>query len=97
MNFLTYFVSSGKTYLSTMSPNQKVAIEPRAEVNQAKICPKTAKNCKYSYLQCNIIKILLNFSTYFCLFKPKSGQRANSWNEQGKNLPKTCRKMCKMK
>ena len=45
-----------------------------------------------------IIHILLNLSTYFCLFwesisgyyefKPKGGPRTNSWSEWGINLPK---------
>ena len=89
MNFLTYFVSSGKTYLSTMSPKQKVAIEPRAGVKQAKICPKAAKNCKYSYLQCNIIQILLNFQHIFVF----SSQRVVIEPIAGMNKTKICPKL----
>ena len=75
-------------FFDAMISSKKVVIEPRAGVNEAKICPKTAKNCKYSLLQNARIQILMNFSTYFCLFweniseyyefKPKSGHRTNS-------------------
>ena len=49
-----------------------------------------------------IIQILLNFSTYFCLFweniseyyelKLKTGHRTNSCSEWDKNFPKNCQK-----
>ena len=37
----------------TTISSKKVVIESRAGVIEAKICLKTAENCKYSYLQFN--------------------------------------------
>ena len=58
------FVSSGKTYLSTMSSSQKVVIEPTAGVNETKICLKFQKIANIPIYNA-IILILLNFSMHF--------------------------------
>ena len=51
--FNIFLCFSENAYLGTIILSKKVAIEPTAGVNKAKICPKIAENCKYFYLQCN--------------------------------------------
>ena len=51
-----------------MISSKKVVIEPTARVNKAKIYPKIAENCKYSYLQCNNLNIILYFNVFLCFF-----------------------------
>ena len=68
-----------------MISSKKVAIEPRAGVNEGKICPKTAENCKYSYFQYNNSNTIESFCMFLSLlgkheyydFKPKTGHKTN--------------------
>ena len=57
---------SERAYLGTMILSKKVVIEPTAGVNEAKMCPKIAENCKYSNLQCNNSNIFLYFNIFLC-------------------------------
>ena len=89
--FNIFLCFSETAYLGTMILSKKVVIEPTAGVNEAKICPKIAENCKYSNLQCNNSNIFSTFQHIFvflrkCIsgyhhFKQKSGHRTNSWSE----------------
>ena len=51
-----------------MISSKKVVIEPTAGVNEAKICPKIAENCKYSYfpMQLNYPNIIQYFNIFLC-------------------------------
>ena len=70
--------------------SKKVVIEPTAGVNEAKICPKTAENCKY-YLPIQLFKYYSVFQHIFVFLREslsgyhniqqKSGHRTNSWSE----------------
>ena len=65
------FVFTEKSYLDTMILSKKVVIEPTAEVNEAKSCPKTAENCKYYYLPIQLFKyysIFQHIFVFFCIF-----------------------------
>ena len=54
LNLSTYFcIFQRKIFFVIKISSKKVAVEPRAGVNEAIICSKSAENCKYSYLQCN--------------------------------------------
>ena len=69
--FWYVFVFTEKSYLDTMILSKKVVIEPTAEVNEAKSCPKTAKNCKYYYLPIQLFKyysIFQHIFVFFCIF-----------------------------
>ena len=57
---------SERAYLGTMILSKKVVREPTAGVNEAKICPKIAENCKYFNLQCNNSNIFLYFNIFLC-------------------------------
>ena len=52
-----------------MISSKKVVIEPTARVNKAKIYHKIAENCKYSYLQCNNLNIILYFNIFLCFLE----------------------------
>ena len=48
--FNIFLCFSERACLGTMISSKKLIIEPTAGVNEAKICPKIAENCKYSNL-----------------------------------------------
>ena len=65
--FQHIFVFLRETFFDTMISSKKVVMKPRAGRNEAKICPKTAENCKYSYLQCNNSNTIESFNIFLSL------------------------------
>ena len=58
-----------KAYLGSMISGKKVVIEPTAGVSEAKISPKIAENCLYSYIKCNNSNIIQYFKIFLCFTK----------------------------
>ena len=61
--FQHIFLFFRESFFDTMISSKKVVTESRARVNEAKISPKTAKNCKYIFsvkMIYTILQILQN-------------------------------------
>ena len=52
-----------------MISDKNAAREPMAEVNQTKIWPKIAENCKYFCIKCNNSNIIKYFNIFLCFTK----------------------------
>ena len=64
-------------------------MEPTAEVNKTKICPRNTKNCKYYYLPMQLLKYFSVFQHIFMFqresisgyhdIKQKNGHKTKRW------------------
>ena len=77
-----------------MISNKKVVIEPTARVNEAKICSKTAKNCKYSPFPMQIFKYTV-FQHIFVFLRESISGDHDIKQENGVNKAKIYRKIVK--
>ena len=78
-----------------MISNKNVVIEPTARVNEAKICSKTAKNCKYSHFPTQIFKYYTVFQHIFVFLRESVSGCHDIKQENGVNKAKIYRKIVK--